>query len=374
MLKTAALFHLDFHLDALRDGITLIDASAYNVQFIGASPIFIDTLSLRPYKPGSLWTGYKQFCDQFLNPLLLRSYLGLHHNAWYRGNQEGINAGEIRKLLPARRKLSRRVLTHVTLQDSLQKTARKGSGPNLGALQEEGLPLPTFKKTLTDLRSWILGLDPKRVGRTVWSDYATSNSYAPQEEARKLDFVKHFVKTRKLSQVWDLGCNSGAYAAAALEAGADYVLGFDADHGALDLAFRRAPEDGLRFLPLFLDLANPPPSQGWAQQERYGLRERRSADGVIALALIHHITIGGNVPLGDAVAWLVGLGPTGIIEFVPKEDPMVQELLRFREDIFPNYSLETFLAELRKIASVDRTETSSSTGRLLVEYTRKPTA
>ena len=374
MLKTAALFHLDFHLDALRDGITLIDASAYNVQFIGASPIFIDTLSLRRYKPGSLWAGYKQFCDQFLNPLLLRSYVGLHHNAWYRGNQEGINASEIRKLLPAHRKLSRRVFTHVTLQDSLQKTARKGSGPNLGALQEIGLPLATFRKTLTDLRDWIMGLEAKKTERTVWSDYAKSNSYALQEEIFKHDFVDDFVRRRKLSQVWDLGCNSGEYAAVALKAGADYVVGFDADHGALDLAFRRAQEEGLRFLPLYLDIANPPPSQGWAQQERYGLRERASADGMIALALIHHISIGGNVPLGDAVAWLVGLGPRGVIEFVPKEDPMVQELLRFREDIFPNYTLENFLGELRKHASVDRTEPSSSTGRLLVEFSRKPQA
>ncbi len=217
-----------------------------------------------------------------------------------------------------------------------------------------------------------MGLEPKTAGHTVWSDYAKSNSYAPQEEAHKQDFVNEFVRRGKLSQVWDLGCNSGDYAVVALKAGAEYVVGFDADHGALDLAFRRSQEERLRFLPLFLDIANPPPSQGWAQQERYGLRERTSADGVIALALIHHISIGGNVPLGDAVAWLVGLGSRGVIEFVPKEDPMVQELLRFREDIFPNYTLETFLGELRKLASVERTEPSSSTGRLLVEFSRKP--
>ena len=240
MLKTAALFHLDFHIDALAEGITLVDASAYNVQFIGASPIFIDTLSLRRYEPGALWTGYKQFCDQFLNPLLLHSYVGLHHNAWYRGSQEGITAGEIRKLLPARRKLSRRVLTHVTLQDSLQKTTRKGSGPNLETLRAAGLPLPVFTKTLANLRDWIAGLEPKIAGPTEWSNYAKANSYAPQEEVLKQEFVADFVRREKPRQVWDLGCNSGEYAAVCLEAGADYVVGFDSDHGALDLAFRRA--------------------------------------------------------------------------------------------------------------------------------------
>ncbi len=372
MLKTAAQFHLDFQIDALADGITLVDASAYNVQFIGASPIFIDTLSLRRYEPGALWTGYKQFCDQFLNPLLLHSYVGLHHNAWYRGSQEGITAGEIRKLLPARRKLSRRVLTHVTLQDSLQKTTRKGSGPNLETLRAAGLPLPVFRKTLANLRDWIAGLEPKNAGPTEWSDYAKANSYAPQEEALKQEFVADFVRREKPRQVWDLGCNSGEYAAVCLEAGADYVVGFDSDHGALDLAFSRAREEQLRFLPLFLDIANPPPSQGWAQRERYGLQERAGADGVIALALIHHMSIGRNVPLAEAVAWLVGLAPRGVIEFVPRNDPMVQELLRFREDIFPKYTEENFLQELQALASIERRQTSSSTGRLLVEFLRHP--
>ena len=372
MLKTAALFHLDFHSDALTEGITLVDASAYNVQFIGASPIFVDILSLRRYEPSSLWSGYKQFCDQFLNPLLLQSYVGLPHNAWYRGSQEGITADEIRKLLPVQRKLSRRILTHVILQDSLQKTTRTGSGPNLETLRAAGLPLRTFKKTLTDLRDWIAGLEPKNRGPTVWSDYTKSNSYAPQEEALKQEFVADFVRHRKPLQVWDLGCNSGAYAAVCLKAGADYIVGFDSDHGALDLAFRRAQEEQLRFLPLFLDIANPSPSQGWAQRERYGLRERASADGVIALALIHHMSIGGNVPLAGAVGWLVGLAPRGVIEFVPKKDPMVQELLRFREDVFPNYTQENFLRELQTLASVERRETSSSTGRLLVEFLRSP--
>ena len=52
LLKSAALFHLDFQMRALDAGAMLSDASAYNVQFIGAKPIFIDLLSLRRYRPG----------------------------------------------------------------------------------------------------------------------------------------------------------------------------------------------------------------------------------------------------------------------------------------------------------------------------------
>ncbi len=61
-----------------------------------------------------------------------------------------------------------------------------------------------------------------------------------------------------------------------------------------------------------------------------------------------------------------GLGRAGVVEFVPKEDPMVQRLLQMREDIFPNYSLENFLIELKGYALVERIE--SVNGRQLIWY------
>src|SRR3546814_6551581 len=82
LLKAAALLHLDLHLAALEHGMTLSDASAYNVQFLGPRPLFVDLLSLRRYREGEFWDGHSQFCHQFLNPLLLRALLGVPHNAW----------------------------------------------------------------------------------------------------------------------------------------------------------------------------------------------------------------------------------------------------------------------------------------------------
>lgn len=367
-LKAAALFHLDLHLDALEDGVTLSDASAYNIQFIGTRPIFIDVLSLRRYKPGELWAGHRQFCEQFLNPLLLRALLGIAYNAWYRGSQEGITTGELRRLLPLRRKLSRNILTHVALQDFFQKTAGRNRHLSSDMLSDVGLSQRSFRKMLTKLRDWIAKLRPADTGVTVWRDYARSHSYKPDEVIAKRKFVTEFVRKKNLRQIWDIGCNTGDYSVAALEGGAECVVGFDSDQGALELAFARATEGRLNFQPLFLDIANPSPFQGWAQRERYGLQERANADGIIALALIHHLAIARNVPLPDAVRWLVGLAPHGVIEFVPKEDPMVRELLRLREDIFPQYTQDNFLACVKSLANIDQTATITSTARLLVEF------
>ncbi len=224
---------------------------------------------------------------------------------------------------------------------------------------------------LRSLRSWIRRLEPAGAGRSVWGDYARTNSYSPAEQSAKREFVGRFVSRLAPETVWDLGCNTGDYAAAALEAGARRVVGFDADEVAAGRAFERARREGLDFLPLVLDAANPTPSQGWAQQERPGLRERADADAVLALALVHHLAIGRNVPLDRLVDWLVDLAPTGVVEFVPKSDPMVEELLRLREDIFDGYGEERFLECLGRRAEVLESAPVSAGGRLLISYRRR---
>src|SRR6202000_1891341 len=106
LLKRAALFHLDLHLLALQFGFTLSDASAYKVQFVGTEPIFIDPLSLVPYRDGQLWEGRRQFFEQFLNPLLLTALVKIPFNAWYRGSVEGITPEDFARALPAKHKMA----------------------------------------------------------------------------------------------------------------------------------------------------------------------------------------------------------------------------------------------------------------------------
>jgi hypothetical protein len=65
-------------------------------------------------------------------------------------------------------------------------------------------------------------------------------------------------------------------------------------------------------------------------------------DVVLALALVHHLAIGNNVPLPDVAAFLRQMARAAIVEFVPKEDPQVQRLLASREDIFPDYCVPGF--------------------------------
>jgi ribosomal protein L11 methylase PrmA len=168
----------------------------------------------------------------------------------------------------------------------------------------------------------------------------------------------------------DLGCNTGDYSVAALEGGAEYIIGFDFDQTAVDIAFSRSKQDNLNFLPLWLDAANPSPNQGWRQSERRGFAERANADALIALAFEHHLAIGRNVPLVDVVNWLVSLAPVGIIEFVPKADSTVQKMLALREDIFPDYNEAAFEAAIQRKAKIVGKQVISESGRTLYRYDR----
>ena len=370
-LKAAALLHLDLHRDALDHDVELSDASAYNVQFVGARPVFIDVLSFRPYTEGNYWTGHRQFCHQFLNPLLLRALAGVPHNAWYRGALEGIPTIELNGLLPLSRKLSWNVFSQVTLPARMEARVIQRAGTASNAGPRRPLPRAAYLGMLDQLRRWIARLEPRGQARTIWSGYDKTHTYGGDEHAAKQTFVERFVAASKPRLLWDLGCNTGEYAVQALRAGAEMVIGFEADHGALDRAFARAASERLEFLPLFLDAANPSPDQGWNQAERTGLAGRAPADALLALAFEHHLAIGRNVPLDMFLAWLTSLAPRGVVEFVPKTDPTIQKMLAAREDIFTEYTEQAFTTILSGLARIELSAVLTATGRRLFLYDRQ---
>ena len=369
LLKAAALHHIDVHLKALEFGMTLSDASSYNIQFDGTSPIFIDTLSFIRYDEGMLWAGHKQFCDHFLNPLLLSSLYETAFTDLLRGNLEGISSEMISQFLPLSWKLKPKVFLNVVLPARLQKKTL-GQGASNTKTSQKGLPKTALQFMLNQLRSLISGLSPK-IGNTTWGDYYdNTQNYLDDEAQAKHQIVAEFVSQYKPEVLWDMGCNTGEFSETALNAGATQVIGFDFDPSALEGAYNRAKSKSLNILPLYQDAANPSPNQGWRGQERKSLQERVHADAMIALAFEHHLAIGRNIPISELTAWLVSLAPVGLIEFVPKGDSNLDRLLLNREDIFTDYTAENFENALKSVAEIRRADIVSSSGRTLLWYER----
>jgi ribosomal protein L11 methylase PrmA len=365
-LRTAGLHHLDIHLEILDAGLTLSDASAYNIQFIGTRPIFIDLLSFRPYRDGEMWGGYRQFCEQFLNPLLFCSATGLMPNAWYRGTLEGISTASLRRLLPWRAKLSRRVLLHVVAHAALEGVEPNGTQ----ASTMPAFPRQRLVRLLGDMRGWIASLTPKR-RRSLWSDYSATCSYSGDEREAKRAEVAEFAASTRPRRLWDMGCNTGEYSLLALEAGAERVIGWDGDAAAIDAAYLAARKADTEFTPLVSELANPSPSQGWGQAERAGMQERSDADAVMALALIHHLVFGANVPLPQAMGWIVGLAPRGLIEFVPPDDVQVRPMRARRNGIHHPYDRAAFVGALAALARIEKSTLLGPSGREMFRYDRR---
>ena len=370
-LKSAALHHLRFQLFLLDHDVILRDASAYNIQFIGATPLFIDLLSLAPYKEGEYWVGHRQFCEQFLNPLLLKATKGLSHNCWYRGSLEGIPTAELARLLTFPEKLSWNNFSQVTLQAWLERKAI--SNPDRAterAKARRPLSKTKYRALLLQFYRWIPKLKPKGKDKTVWGNYGNENTYLQEEEAAKRNLVLQAVRSNRPKQVIDLGCNTGDYSIASLEAGAEYVVGFDSDIRAVEIAVERARKKKLQFLPLYVDAANPSPAVGWMQSERQGIAERCKGDMVIALAFIHHLIVSRNIPLDQVLRWITNMAPSGLIEFVPKTDDMVTKLLELRDDEFPDYTEDNFTESLNSHARIIRHTQLFPSGRIIFEYSR----
>lgn len=374
VLKMAALAHLDLHLELLADGLTLRDASAYNIQFLGTQPVFIDITSIRPYVDGEMWDAHEQFVRQFLGPLALEAYTGVSFAPFLRSCLEGIPVSDLAPLLPARARFDVAMITNVFALAMLERRVLRQAGAPVRSDRPtvRQLPKTAFVAILRSMRKSIARLEPKVRRETDWSGYATDNSYAEAATAAKSEAITRIVAVTGARRVVDAGCNDGVFSMAALAGGATSVIGLDADGPSLDRYFRRAQTGGLNMLPLRVDLANASPSQGWGGVERSGLFERVRSDFVIALAILHHLVIGRNVPMNDAVAFVAGLGDVGgIVEFVPAGDPMAAAMLGRRPGLFPDYTPEHFFACLQRYADVVEVVPLPDSSRFLVHFRRK---
>jgi SAM-dependent methyltransferase len=347
MLRDAALLELDLMDAALAEDMILKDASPFNVQWIGTEPVFIDVASFERLAPGAVWVGYRQFCELFLYPLLLQAHRGVPFQPWLRGSLDGIPAADASRLFSLRDWLRPGVLAHVVLQARAQARFAGRPGDVRGALARAGFPKALIVANVRRLRRVVAGL-AWRPAPTAWSDYAASSPYGAEDRAAKTRFVAEVAGARRRRLVWDLGANTGEFARRAAPDAA-CVVALDGDAVAVERMYAALKADGQRtIVPLVMDLTNPSPGVGWRGRERATLAERGRPDLVFCLALLHHLVLAGNVPLPAVVEWLADLGGELVVEFVGRDDPMVQGLLRNKTERYDDYDagvLERRLAE-----------------------------
>jgi SAM-dependent methyltransferase len=358
MLAEAAIHTLQLQAELLNHGLSLKDATAYNVQFVAGKPVFLDLTSIEKPLRLDVWYAMGQFGSMFTYPLLLCRYKGWDLRSYFLGELGGRSARQVLRGLGWLERWLPRFLLDVTLPALLEGRGPRAKGE--GVEKSSSTPAVTRPAAqqinLGRLERKIRRLELGCRGRSTWSDYTQTCSYEGSAQQAKRRLVQEFLSSSKPETVLDAGCNTGDYSYLAVECGAR-VLATDADPEVINALHARLQRDPQPISPFVVDLCNPGPAIGYCNRERSSWLSRARCDGVIALALIHHLRVSGNLPLAHIRdLFLQVCRRVLVLEFVPVDDPMFQQLTAFRSEDFSDYSLEACKAEFSQSFSLVREE------------------
>ena len=261
---------------------------------------------------------------------------------------------------------------HVHLQAKFagkQKPVRPGQPGGQKPVAENNFSKQKLELLLKGLESFVQKISAKNV-KTTWDDYYTDTILGDDYLNAKTNLVKSFSNFIDFKTVIDLGANDGHFSLLFIDT--KEVIATDADANCInDLYLNIKKENRHNILPLVNNLTTPSPAIGWNNTERDSITSRLKADLVLALALVHHLAIVNNVPLTLIASWLQPMGEQLIIEFVPKSDEKVKQLLQHRADIFEDYSLENFRSIFAEKYKIVKEEKVGNTNRILFLMTRK---
>ncbi|UCF35352.1 MAG: class I SAM-dependent methyltransferase [Acidobacteriota bacterium] len=366
-LKDAALATLRIQELAIHKGMALKDASAFNIQFNEGRPVFIDTLSFEAYREGEPWVGYRQFCQHFLAPLALMSLSDIRLGSLSAKYIDGVPLDLASQLLPGKSWLKFGLLTHLHLHARSQKAYE---GETKAPVSKGSVSKTAMLGIVDSLKSIVKGLSWKPAG-TTWGDYYSATNYSDAAFDKKKELVDSFIGEVSPEAVWDLGANTGVFSRLAGDRGIPTVA-FDIDPAAVELNYLHCRKNKYtKMLPLLMDLSNPSPALGWLGEERHSFFQRGPVDLVLALALIHHLAIGNNVPLPGIAEFFSRVCRNLVVEFVPKSDSQVRRMLAVREDVFPDYRQEQFEAVFESYFHLVKSVPVAGSERTLYLMTRK---
>ncbi len=335
-LKQAALLTLEIQRQAIEAGWSLKDASAFNVQFIGAKPIFIDHLSFEPFKLEP-WVGYRQFCEHFFAPLVLASHVDplLASQLWNSVN--GVDLWVASRALGNRGKFNLAINIHIH-----QMAKRVGGGGEYRVIsQSKNSQLAIIEQLYHSISSLKFNLKSD-----AWDDYYKTCNYSQNAETFKAKTVAELLQQYSPKTVLDLGSNTGKYSNIASQYGAS-VVALESELSVVNELYLRNTSSS-EILPLCIDLCSPTSSRGWANSERKTLHDRSNFDCVLALALIHHIVFHGQVPLGMVVESIASYGQYAVIEWIEPDDSYALRLQSRNANQLQEYNLHLFENSINK--------------------------
>jgi hypothetical protein len=359
MLKDAALLTLQLVEECIPFGVMLKDASPYNVQWLDGRLVFIDSLSFEKYDASKPWIAYRQFCEAFLSPLSLTRFSKQPLQPMMLAWPDGIPITITKSLLPWRSRFFFYTFLHIHLHERFTAASKSTHDPKTQFTEKKLSNLISSLKSMIQASEW-------KGKQSVWENYYSEASQRSDYLHQKKIIVSQWLgELQGISSAVDLGANDGAFSFLLSQKDIQ-TISCDFDHTAINNLYKKIVSDkDKNILPLVIDLSHPSPAIGLNNKERSSFIERIKVDLALALALIHHLAIGKNIPFDKIAELLASLSNNLIIEFVPKQDEKIEFMLKQRKDIYADYSEENFINSFTKYFSVLKEQVIASSGRTL---------
>ncbi|HEY8388912.1 MAG TPA: hypothetical protein VIK74_09925 [Parasegetibacter sp.] len=364
MLRDAALLTLKVNLTAIEYEMVLKDATPFNVQVHQGKMVFIDTLSFEKYDESKPWVAFRQFCECFLSPLFLSHYNSAELIKLLSVYIDGIPAGLTAKLLPFRSRFSLAAWLYFYLPGMVNNN--QGNKPQTNG----GFNKQKLQRLLQHLTTTVERLKCRNEN-TVWDNYYQETILGKEYLEEKEKIFRSYIDVISFENAVDLGANDGHFSR--ILSSKSRVVAVDFDHNCINRLYNQAKKSAVsNLIPLVVDLSNPTSAVGFANTERQSFIERCKPDLLLALALIHHLVFGKNIPLSN-IAKLLSMMTSKylIIEFVPFEDIKVQELVKNKDNFHRNYSQEEFESLFGHYFLISRKEKIKGTDRWLYCMSKK---
>lgn len=329
-LKDAALLTLKVERIAENYGMTLKDASAYNIQFQDGNPIFIDTLSFEK-KENDPWRPYRQFCRHFIAPLALMKYTDIRLNQLTKQYIDGIPLDLASKLLSNKTYLSLNLLIHIHIHSRFQSLFSK---------DRESKEIEMSSKMLSSFKNNLNSAIEK-----LKSPNNNNSDGDKIKDSQKIKILEKYLETIEASETWILNKNTSNFHKVISDNTENLTVSLHEDPSDAENIYDKQSGN---ILPLIQDMVNPSSNIGWNNSERKSIFERGNTDLVVALNLTHYLSLSDNIPIFEQAKFFAEHFEKLIIEFIPKEEPEAQDILSLKQESYDNYCLEVFEQKFRE--------------------------
>lgn len=352
MFKEAALLHIALYERLSEHGLTLKDWHPHNILFAGTRPVFVDFTSIipidelpnQPYLQsgatpsgmGERWDATSKAVHEMYR-LMFEPYFGLPLVMMHRGQ----HAAARRRIYETTLNAAETVITRreVFGSDTIGRMRYEVDERLLRlALMESD---PRKEKFFRRLRRMVASRHAAHRGSAYSTYYEDKNEAFSATPSTAWTSKQHGVhgalEKLKPATVLDLGSNTGWFSMLAARLGSS-VVAVDLDEGSIDRLFGDARRQGFDILPLVANLTQPlPPLQPRTYENEPSLsligdglplvsapNDRLQCDMVLALALVHHLTLGQGLTFAAVAAILSGLATRYLcVEFVELDDAMI---------------------------------------------------